>query len=445
MTVMQLLGICTGMKFGRYEIVRPLGRGGAGTVYEAADQSLGRRVALKVLDIRSTDAAQIDHATARFLREGRAAAQVQHPHIVDVFDVGVENGMPFLVMELVHGETLAQLLQSDQTLTLKRALEILLPILSAAAELHAAGIVHRDIKPANILLTRGSNLSPKLADFGISRMEDGSPSLTQTDAVMGTPEYMSPEALRAKRLVTERSDQYAIAVILYECTTGVKPFQGESPYELMHAISNDEVVPPSALEPSLPKDLDAIVLRALSRAPEARFRSVEELAASLLPFASRDVAARWRQDFVAPSESDVCNRGVASATSAIGRRSRGRWPFMVAAVCALGLAIGARQVRPTRISTIEPRLLRPLATRLARYPKAPALVAAASSRSSAASAIESPTALPTPPASPAVNRNRPLPGARLRSMPSAPPLSSQQPVISSPSIGENGAPILDVP
>ncbi|MBV9945443.1 MAG: serine/threonine protein kinase, partial [Myxococcales bacterium] len=186
-----------------------------GTVYEALDELLGRRVAIKSLRWRPGHGTDGDRAIRRFLREGQVAAQVRHAHVVAVYDSGVDAaGVPFLVMELVEGESLAQLLSGEKRLSLERTSEILLPVLSAVAELHAAGIVHRDIKPANILLTAGRDACPKLADFGVSRFED-SPTITHPGATIGTPEYMAPEVICSGKPATPRSDQYAIGVILY--------------------------------------------------------------------------------------------------------------------------------------------------------------------------------------------------------------------------------------
>ena len=178
----------------RYELLRPLGSGGSGTVFEARDGSIGRHVALKVLHPRE-GAANARRAEARFLREGRIAAQIRHPHVVDVFDVGIDDGVPFLVMELVEGETLADLIARERRLTVAQAVEIVLPIVSATAELHASGVIHRDIKPANVLLPSGRGLCPKLADFGASWCDDDSPPITRPGSPSGTPR---PDSVAAK-------------------------------------------------------------------------------------------------------------------------------------------------------------------------------------------------------------------------------------------------------
>jgi serine/threonine-protein kinase len=294
-------GLRAGTAIGSYELLRPIGRGATGVVYEAVHRSLGRRAALKVLSVPPADAAHAERMAVRFLREGRIAAQVRHPHIVDVFDFGMHGEVPYLVMELVEGETLARLLQRETKLALARAIEILLPILSAVAELHAAGIVHRDIKPGNILLAGRRERWPKLSDFGVSRLDDGSPSITRSGVTLGTPEYMAPERMRAAGAATERSDQYALGATLYEVTSGIKPFGAETAHDLLQAIARGDLVPPSAREPSLPKAFDEVLLRAMNREPGGRFSSVDELAVALLPFASATVVEKWRWEAGAAS------------------------------------------------------------------------------------------------------------------------------------------------
>ena len=298
-----------GSTLARYELVRPLGSGGGGTVYEAIDADLDRRVALKVLHTRTVspgsgaDARDAGGAEARFLREGRIAAQIRHPHVVDVFDVGVDEGVSFLVMELVGGETLAQLLARESRLLPAQAVEILLPIASAVAELHANGVVHRDIKPSNILLAGGGAIRPQLTDFGVSSSY-GSSSPAETafaeGAIVGTPEYLAPEVIRSPESAGERSDQYAIGALLYECVTGHKPFGGATPYAKMRAVLHDALRPPSTRCARLPAGLDQVILRAMHRDPEQRFASVSALGEMLLAFAEPPVAARWSAEFVAP-------------------------------------------------------------------------------------------------------------------------------------------------
>jgi serine/threonine protein kinase/tetratricopeptide (TPR) repeat protein len=312
-----------GKPFGPYELVRALGSGGMGAVFEARHRKLGRRVAIKLLHA-NVAAPGADNAFERFVREGRAAARVQHPNVVDVYDFGVEDGVPFLVMELVEGETLARRIERLGRLSLTEVVSILLPVISAVAEIHAAHIVHRDLKPANILLAtdRAGEPCPKVADFGVSRLDDGTPGLTESGVVVGTYAYMAPELGGSSRRATERTDQYALGVILHECTTGVTPFRGNDPFELLQAIMSAPVPPPSAANPALPKDFDAVVLRAMSRDPADRFACVEELGEALLAFADGDSSARWVSEFRPSTRTVPPPRGATRAAKEEARPDR---------------------------------------------------------------------------------------------------------------------------
>jgi eukaryotic-like serine/threonine-protein kinase len=270
---------------GRYRIVRPLGEGGMGVVYEAEHTGLKKRVAIKTL--HSTMASD-PSIRARFLREGEAASKIRHPNVVDISDIIDDGAFPYLVMELLEGESLEALIDRDGPLPLHRIADLLLPIFSAVNAAHEEGVVHRDLKPANIFLCRqrDGSLVSKVLDFGISKLADYSDTkgLTGTDSILGTPEYMSPEQVRGSRDVTSASDQYALGVILYECATGRLPFTSESMYELMVAVVNNPPDGPRSLRPDLPEHFDAMVLRALAKKPEERFSSVNRLARELESF-----------------------------------------------------------------------------------------------------------------------------------------------------------------
>ncbi len=273
--------------FGRYRVVRQIGRGGMGAVYEAVHSDLEKRVALKVLLPSSASQAEL---IARFEREGRAAAKVRHPNVVDVSDVGVEAGMAFLVMEYLEGEDLSRLLQREGALPLSRVAELMLPVLGAVEAAHSQGVVHRDLKPENIFLARmgDGTIVPKVLDFGISKMApaSGGPALTGTGIMMGTPYYMSPEQAQSTRGVDGRSDQFSLGVILYECATGKRPFEGESFVGILTAILEGRYARPRAVRPELPERFEAMVERALDRSPDARFPSVAALAEELRASAS---------------------------------------------------------------------------------------------------------------------------------------------------------------
>jgi serine/threonine-protein kinase len=273
--------------FGPYRVVRRIGCGGMGSIFEAEDTGLGHRVALKLLH---PHVAGRPGAAERFLREGRAAARIRHPHIVQVFALGTEGGTPYLAMELLDGEDLSQLIARKSRLPADEALDLVLPVVAAVAAAHDAGVIHRDLKPSNICTMRGHGTRPwpKVVDFGVSKViaGDAANEVTGTDIVIGTAAYMAPEQARAACNASFRSDQYSLAVLLYECVTGAPPFSGRSVYEVLQSIMTAPLVVPSALVTGIPSALDRAVLRAMSRDPNDRFASVRAFGAAMLPFAS---------------------------------------------------------------------------------------------------------------------------------------------------------------
>ncbi len=274
-----------GARVGDYEVVRALGRGSYGAVYEALKQPLGKRVALKVL--HPEHAARRD-LVARFTREAAVVAGLEHPHIVHVFDVGAHDGVPFLAMEYLDGETLGQRLAREGRLPCADAVDLLLGVVSADAAAHARGVIHRDLKPDNVFLARMPAGPPvaRLLDFGVAKVLAADVALTGTRGFLGTPLYMSPEQAAESRELTGASDQWSIAVILYECVTGARPFQATSLLALLNAISDDAPVPAHERDPAVPAGLSAALSRALEKRPEARFPSVSAFGAALLPYAS---------------------------------------------------------------------------------------------------------------------------------------------------------------
>lgn len=287
-----------GTRLGRYQIVRLLGHGGMGAVYEAIHVDLKKRVALKTL-LRKH--ANNKDSRARFLREGEAASRIRHPNVVDVTDVGLDKGIPFLVMEYLTGQSLHDLLDKRGPLPLVEAVSVMLPVLSAVAEGHRRGVFHRDLKPHNIFVgqTRAGDVLPKVLDFGISKLKDeGKPNtFTEANSFLGTVTYMSPEQARAARSVDGRSDEYSLAVVLYQCVTGKTPHVGENTIELIYKIASGEFDPPRKHRPALPVEFEAVLLRALSTSPDARYESVRAFASALLPFASDEARALWSREF----------------------------------------------------------------------------------------------------------------------------------------------------
>jgi serine/threonine-protein kinase len=280
---------------GRYRIVRLVGTGGMGAVYEAQHTHLKKRVALKTLYPRL---ARVPEARARFLREGEAASRMRHPHIVDVTDVGSDGETPFLVMEYLEGEDLSALLARSRRLSLEESLELLLPAIAAVAAGHTAGIVHRDLKPQNVFLAKGyaGDIVPKVLDFGVSKLAaEGEElvALTGTAAVFGTPAYMSPEQARGAKGVDARSDQYSMAAVLYECVTGRRAHEGDHPLAVVRKIGDGDLVPPRQHRPDLPEAFEQLLLRALAREPGDRFASMSDFGKALVPFASPRSRLLW--------------------------------------------------------------------------------------------------------------------------------------------------------
>ena len=287
-----------GTRLGKYEVLRLLGAGGMGAVYEANHAEIGKRVAVKVL---SPAIAAIPGARARFLREAQLTSKVRHPNIVDVTDMGSDGGNTYIVMEFLRGEDLSQRLGRFGALPAHDIADIMLPVCSAVAEAHIAGVTHRDLKPQNIFLAAGPHTEqPKVLDFGISKGADspsGSGTLTGTGAMIGTPYYIAPEQILDSKSAGPASDQYALGVILYECLTGSRPFHGDNLFMIFQAIVNGMPTPPHQLRPDVPPALEQVVMRAMNVDPRSRFSSVDDLGRALLPFASPRVRTIWEGAF----------------------------------------------------------------------------------------------------------------------------------------------------
>ena len=278
MTQPRLLG-------GRYELDGVVGRGGMAEVYRARDIRLDRIVAIKTL---RTDLARDQIFQARFRREAQSAASLNHPSIVAVYDTGEDMAtgvpVPYIVMEYVDGRTVRDLLQEGHRLLPERSLEIIDGVLRALDYSHQAGIVHRDIKPGNVMVTRNGDV--KVMDFGIARaMSDAQATMTQTAQVIGTAQYLSPEQARGER-VDSRSDLYSTGCLLYELLCGRPPFTGDSPVAIAYQHVRENPVPPSRVDPDVPAWADAIVLKAMAKAPADRYQTAADMRADLQRAAS---------------------------------------------------------------------------------------------------------------------------------------------------------------
>jgi hypothetical protein len=260
-----------------YEILSELGRGGMGVVYKARQLQLNRLTALKMI-LAGGHAREAD--LARFRREAEAVAQLQHPGVVQIFEVGEQNGLPYFSLELVEGGSLAEKL-ADTPLQPRPAAALVEKVARAIHAAHQHGIIHRDLKPANVLLTDDG--APKITDFGLAKqVEVGGSGLTATGAILGTPGYMAPEQAGADgKRVGPAADVYALGAILYECLTGRPPFAAATPLDTILRLVSEEPVAPSQLRPDVPRDLETICLKCLQKPPHQRYATADALADDL--------------------------------------------------------------------------------------------------------------------------------------------------------------------
>jgi eukaryotic-like serine/threonine-protein kinase len=259
-----------------YEVQGELGRGGMGVVYKARHTRLNRTVALKMI-LSGAHAGRME--LQRFRLEAEAVAQLQHPHIVQVYDVGESEGRAFLALEFVDGGSLAQHLLAGP-LPPEEAAKTVATLARAMDHAHQQQILHRDLKPGNVLLTHDG--SPKITDFGLAKKLSDNSGLTASQAIMGTPSYMAPEQAAGKNQeLSPAADVYALGAILYECLTGRPPFLAETPLDTIIQLTTEEVVPPRRLAPRCPRDLETICLKCLEKSPRKRYASAGELADDL--------------------------------------------------------------------------------------------------------------------------------------------------------------------
>jgi serine/threonine-protein kinase len=290
-----------GYTFGNYVIRERIGRGGMARVYRAEHVALSKLVALKVMDSSQQDRTA---GHRRFLREGRAAAAVKHPNVVDITDVGVWQGVPYLVMELLQGYDLELYLREKGPLLDTELARLALPIIAGLAVAHDAGVVHRDLKPSNIFMARGADgdVMPKVLDFGISKhLRNNVPQpdmlATPYGEVMGTPLYLPPEGLDGSQDLTALSDQYSLGVVLYECAVGRPPVQGDTLVSLLRRIAAGDYEPPSKFRADISGSVERAIMRAMSLNPADRFPHVRELGRALWEVASPRTQLLWGRSF----------------------------------------------------------------------------------------------------------------------------------------------------
>jgi len=287
-------------QLGRYQIVRVLGRGAMGEVYEGLDPRLDRSVAIKVISTACDADPELRASySARFIREAQAVARLNHPHIVGLYDFGEENGGAYMVMELVRGEELAAYFDMTQDFhlefTLEDAVRMTCELLEALGYAHKSGVIHRDIKPANVMLSH--DLRVKLTDFGVAHMaalnaaaQDGD-QMSDGAEMVGTPSFMSPEQITGQA-VGPQSDIFAVGIILYQFLTNERPFRGAGMFAVQQKILHEQPVPPTLLNPLLGPAFDRVVMRALAKRPDQRYPSAEAFRDDLLRALDGDTAAK---------------------------------------------------------------------------------------------------------------------------------------------------------
>ena len=315
-------GNLVGTRLGKYELRAEIGRGGMGTVYRGFDPTLERTVAVKVL---APHLVWDREFVERFLREARSAAQLKHPNIVTIHDVGQDQGWYYFVMEFLEGQSLTEVLREKGPMAFDEAVDVLRPLAEALDYAHSRGLVHRDVKPANVAVGPDGHIT--LTDFGIVRAAQAT-RLTRSGMIMGTPEYMSPEQALGSP-VDHCSDQYALAVMAYEVLTGRAPFEADSTPALLHLIAYNQPPPLRQVRPDLPAEVERTLERALAKKPDERYGSCREFLTALASSALSVI------------ESQVPAANAPSSTAArIAARSVPIWAWGLGGLAIVAIAIG---------------------------------------------------------------------------------------------------------
>jgi eukaryotic-like serine/threonine-protein kinase len=406
---------------GKYRIIELVGEGAMGVVYRAVDTVLDRTVAIKVMN---DSIARQDELRKRFLHEAQAAASLQHPNVVSIYDLGEVDGHLFIAMEFVQGIDLERLLESGEPLLLQQKLDITIDVLTGLTFAHKRGIVHRDIKPANIQVAEDGRA--KIMDFGVAHL--ASSNLTATGASLGTPGYMAPEQIIEGK-TTPATDVFAVGVVLYELLTRVKPFIGLTLQNLFFRIINDKPKPVSELVPGLPRALDRIVLKALSKEPSDRYATALEMATELTAVRSSLSGPSYPASV---SLSATVEHAIAVAKKTSRTRTRhlsiaGGGVLVGVVMAGVVWSLAARARPETRLADGAPTSISATASGSAATPESSVVTRAAPSTSalpSSASPVSAPSAPPRettgPPSPPRTARTEERPAATERPTRGAP-------------------------
>ncbi len=346
-----------GENVGPYRIIERLGQGGMATVFKAYHPALDRYVAIKVLHPAFKEDPNF---LARFQREARIVAKLEHPHIVPVYDFSEHKGMAYLVMRYIEGETLKAHLKGGP-LPPERILEILKPVAEALAYAHEQGVLHRDIKPSNIMLTPEGGIF--LTDFGLARMAQSGESTLSRDMMIGTPQYMSPEQAKGEE-IDERADIYSLGVVLFEMLTGRVPFSADTPYAVVHDHIYTPLPLPTAIKPDIFPSLERVVLKALAKDKDDRYQKVTDLVTAF-----EDAVVEAASEVVpAPEEEKAAEPTIVPPTAVEAEPeaepSRKRWPIIggtVAAFLLLACCVGFFFASQNRKAKLTPEELTPIA------------------------------------------------------------------------------------
>jgi serine/threonine protein kinase len=353
---------------GKYRIDHPLGTGGMGAVFQATHRVTGKRFAVKWL---LPEVSGQGDAAQRFIREAQVAGRFEHPHVVEVYDLGNDDGSFYMVMELLEGESLAERVARAGTMTVADTCRLLIPCMHGVAEAHAAGIVHRDLKPANIFVcheTKQRREVAKVLDFGISKMS-GLPGgdlsgMTKSGTLIGTPHYMPLEQMRG-RAVDHRADVYAFGVVLYQVLSGKLPYPAQSFSDLVLMLAHETPTPLERVVPRLPRGLGNVVAKAMARDPADRFQSLDELILALEPYAdpSSHMVLGTESGSRAPNPSLSLLTPLSTESRVRAKSARGTpgLRYVIAAVASLLLAAASvlwvQRAREQTHSEAKPREL----------------------------------------------------------------------------------------